>query len=642
MRMSHWPRLLSACSLLSVLPAQAPPLWLPAVFGDHMVLQQATRAPIWGRATPGQRVEAVGSWADAMVATDAAEDGRFELLLPTPKAGGPYTLTLRCGAAERRIQDVLVGEVWLGSGQSNMEMPLGPFGTWRGGVRDFEHEIQTADHPQLRLFQVVRHVAALPVEDVQGSWKVCTPESAGPFSATAYFFARDLQQRLQQPVGVINSSWGGTVAQAWTSQTGLSQFPEFAAEIVELQARRAETPEQRELRRQQWWTGLDRTAIVGDDSHWATAAVPYAWKDSELRDFDGVVWYRRSVALPPEFVGKELTLELGPIDDMDLTFVDGVQVGGIDDLGRWTTPRRYTVPAKLAHAGELQLAVAVVDTGGEGGICGAAEQLRLSCGDRSVPLAGEWRWQRGKALAALPDFPRTVGEDPNRATVLWNGMMAPLRPFALRGFLWYQGESNRYDPAQYERLFPAMIGDWRRQWGQPEADFYFVQIAPYAYGDENGQTAALRQAQAAALRLPHTGMVVTLDVGDARDIHPKDKQAVGHRLMLQALARTYGQKVACEGPTAVAASAENGVVRVRFDHATGLHGDKALQLFELGDADGRWVAAKARIDGASVILAAAGADKVTAVRYGWSAAPDGDLRNGEGLPAAPFELRVGG
>lgn len=476
---------LAALLSLSLLPAQQgaagapqPPavpraaLQLPAVFGDHMVLQQQTDARLWGKAAPGSEVTARGSWSEAVVRGRAGADGRFELQLPTPAAGGPFALQVEAGGERRRFEDVLVGEVWLGSGQSNMEMPVGAEGGWKSGVAGWQQELAAADHPQLRLFLVRRRLANAPLDDVDGQWRVCSKESLAPFSATAYFFARELQQQLRQPVGIVAAAWGGTVAQAWTSGAGLEPLPEFAA------------------------------------------------------------------------------------------------------------------------------------------------------GARAV-AAGE-----GKQ------------DDPNRPTVLWNGMLAPLTPMRLRGFVWYQGESNRADAGQYARLFPALIADWRRQWQLAEAPFLFVQIAPYAYRDDRGETAALRQAQQQALALPHTGMVVTMDIGDPADIHPKDKQSVGRRLALLALASTYGKPVACHGPSARAATAAGSAVRVQFEHAAGLAGKAALQLFELCGDDGRWVAATARIDGDAVVVAADGVASPQQVRYAFSAAGDGDLRNADGLPAAPFVLPV--
>lgn len=633
--------------LASVLPAQQPVavapagLRLPAIFGDHMVLQQQTEAPVWGHATPGAVVQARGSWSEHTVEATAGSDGRFALRLPTPAAGGPFQLELRCGDSQRRLDDVLVGEVWLGSGQSNMEMPLGAFSGWRSGIADHDREIAKAQHPQLRLFLVARHIAAAPAFDVDGEWQVCSPDSAGPFSAAAYCFARDLQQQLQLPVGIIASSWGGTVAQAWTSRQGLGAFPEFAEQLAEVGDSVGETDEQLAARQQRWWAqlGQEQAAPALADAGWSTQQLPQKWSATELAAFDGVAWYRRRVAVPADFVGKELTLELGAIDDLDRTFVDGQRVGGLQEAGSWQTERRYRVPASLVHAGELQLAVCVVDTGGEGGFCSEAARLQLRCGERAVPLAGAWRVQRAQPLSDLPRYPTARGAEPNLPTVLWNGMIAPLVPFALRGFLWYQGESNRYDADQYRRLFPAMITDWRRHWGA-EAPFYFVQIAPFGYDDDHGETAQLRAAQAAALALPRTGMAVTMDVGDERDIHPKDKQTVGRRLMLLALAKTYGRQLECEGPTAQTAAAEAAAVRVRFAHADGLAGDAAMQQFELAGADGGWQPASARIDGSSVVVQAAAVPAPQAVRYGWKAYCCGDLHNAAGLPAPPFVLTV--
>lgn len=465
---------------LSVLPVtaqqapvdQAAALRLPAVLSDGMVLQQQAGVALWGWAAPGAAVAVTVPWLDTVARATADADGRWRVELRTPKADGqPGTVTVRCGDATRELRDVVLGEVWLCSGQSNMEWPL------QKSVPDPDAEIAAAACPDLRLFTVRRAAAPVERDDCEGRWARCTPEVARDFSAVGYILGRTLQARLGVPVGIVNTSWGGTVAEAWTSPAGLAAFPEFA-------------------------------------------------------------------------------------------------------------------PA-LAQA------------------------------------------------AARGEAPADARPNPNVPAVLYRGMIAPLVPFAVRGFAWYQGESNRTRADQYRSLFPALIRDWRRLWGA-ELPFYFVQIAPFEYQNDRGEAAELRDAQAAALALPGTGMVVTLDVGDPKDIHPRRKREVGERLAALALHRTYGlTDVACDGPVCTGVAREGAGLRLRFDHAAGLAaGPDGPAGFELAGADGVFHPATARIDGDSVVVRAAAVAAPTQVRYAWAAAPVADLRNGAGLPAAPFRRAV--
>jgi len=636
------PAVLVTPSLWLLLAQQPTALQLPAVFGDHMVLQQRTEVPVWGAAPAGAAVVVRGSWSDRVTTGSAGADGRFTLRLTTPAAGGPFTVTVAAGDSSRTLQDVLVGEVWLGSGQSNMEWTVRE-------SRNADQEALAADHPQLRLFTVEHRWTAAPAADVRGEWRVCTPDTVRNFSAVGYFFGRDLQQRLQVPVGVVCSAVGGTVCEAWTSSEGLSTFPEFGAVLQELAAARAsEATVTLTERRAAWWqtvAGKDPTvagrtpdAAAFDDHDWPTVVMPHLWSGDDFKDFDGVAWYRRQLTLPAGMVGKDLLLELGPIDDMDTVFVDGQKVGGSEAPGGWNQARSYPLAAASVHA-QMTIAVRVVDTGGEGGFTGAPAALRLRAanGAGEVPLAGEWRHQRGSALADLPAFPAELVSHPNIASVLWNAMIAPLVPFAFSGVIWYQGESNRDRSEQYARLFPAMIRDWRRAFGR-ELPFLFVQIAPFDYDPETGQTPLLRQAQAAALQLPHTGMVVTMDIGEPGNIHPQDKQTVGERLCLQALHKVHGRDLVCDGPRFASLRREAGGVRVVF---TGTEGGLvavggAPNWFEVAGLDGRFVTAHASIDGDTVLLSADGVGEPATVRFAWAAAAEPNLKNGAGLPAWPF------
>jgi sialate O-acetylesterase len=607
------------------------------LFGDHMVLPQHSSVPISGFGEPGAAVEVHGSWG-AKGETIVQQDGHWHASLATPARGGPFEVTLHSNLAEVVLRDVLIGDVWLGSGQSNMEMPIGNFGGWKGGVRDWQKEVAAADHPQLRVFTVQRATSGVPLDDVEGEWQVSSPATAESLSASAYFFGRELLERGKGPIGLVVSCWGGTVCEAWVSERGLKPFPEFASDLEATRpVANQSTPAER---MQAFWAAVPAEGQGAKNP----VEMPDLWSKSGLGDFDGVMFYRCKFELPEAMVGADLVLELGAIDDMDTVWCNGARIGGMEHEGAWSSPRRYSVPASRATVGheraQIELVVRVVDTGGEGGFSAEPSAMRLvraSDPQQQLALASvAWTRQQGPRMSDLPRFPSDENGGPNRPAVLWNAMMAPLVPFPFTGAIWYQGESNRGRAEQYSRLFPAMIEDWRRAFAS-ELPFYFVQIAPHTYSKVDDETAPLREAQAAALRLQHTGMVVTLDVGDARDIHPKDKQSIGKRLALQALRDHYGENVVADGPRPQRITRDGTAVRIEFAAADGgLFSDGELKGFEVAGADGVFHAASARIDGAAVVVKSSDVAEPDQVRHAWAGLPQWSLRNGAGLPAWPF------
>jgi len=634
--------------LLAATRSPARNIRTPALFGDDMVLQCQMPLPIWGTADPGGRVSVNlgGREASATV----SQDGRWQVTLEPLPPGGPHTLTI-AGRDTLTFSNVMLGEVWLGSGQSNMEMPLAGWGK----VLDFEREIADASYRDIRLFQVERASSFDPVEDVVSEgWQLCGPETIGRFSSTAYFFGRRLHRTLGVPVGLIHSSWGGTAAEAWTSQGALEALGGFEQALAENEAARDEDPEElarrhregleeRELalRRDDRGFEGDRPAWASpslDDSSWESMDLPTRWERAGLPGFDGVVWFRRELKLPEGWKGQDLILNLGPIDDEDDTWFNGERLGG---ESTWDAPRRYTIPGSLVRPGVNLVTVRVVDGGDEGGICGRPEELRLEKG--AAPprsLAGPWRYRVGLDAASLPPLP-LAPDDPNLPTVLHNAMLAPLAPFSIRGVIWYQGEANTSRAFQYRSLFPALIQDWRALWDRDDLPFYFVQLASFmAVEPEPGESewAELREAQLATLALPHTGMAVAVDVGDAEDVHPKNKQAVGNRLARIALNRVYGRPIVHSGPTYRAMELEDDRVRVSFDHAAGgleaRHG--ALKGFAVAGEDRRFRWARAIIERDSVLVWSPEVPRPVAVRYAWAANPVCNLFNSAGLPASPF------
>jgi len=615
-------------------------LELGSLFGDHMVLQQRTDAPVWGWGKPGQTVEVQGSWGGAGRAV-VDPGGRFLVRLPTPAAGGPFTVEISMGEQTRRLVDVLVGEVWLCSGQSNMQWPLR---ATDGGTE----AAAAANDPRIRLFMVDRQTSATPEPRCDGEWTARTPEPAAEFSAVAQYFGLALQRELDVPVGLIGSYWGGTPCEAWTSHDSLQRRGDFDAGLAAMRELAKQPAADVGTLRASWWRGLqdldlaqqDGTAAFAADTPldgWEAQEVPGLW-EGELARFDGVVHYARDLTLPADWNERPVELSLGAVDDMDTVFWNGVRVDGREEPGHWNVAREYRVPAELVRPGKVRIVVRIVDTGGAGGITGDADDVFAACGDLRIPLAGEWKRRVGPSMSALGAFPSSSSVSPRQPGSLYNGMIAPLLPMALAGAIWYQGESNREQAWQYRTLFPEMIHDWRRQWAQPDLPFYFVQIAPYGYDDDTGEAAELREAQLHATALPHVGMAVTMDIGNAKDIHPIWKRPVGERLAALALHDTYGRVVACRGPTYVGQRQEGRRVRLFFDHAQGLAvaaGEGALP-FAIAGADRVFHPATVVVDGTTLLVSSDAVAAPVAVRYAWGAADAGCLTNGAGWPASSF------
>jgi sialate O-acetylesterase len=620
---------------------------LPALIGDNMVLQRETQVALWGWAQPGEHVQVRAEWADAAVEAVSDDRGHWRVGVDTPGAGGPYTLTV-AGDTVVTLKNVMIGEVWLCSGQSNMEWGVS------ASLRA-ESEIASARFPSIRLFTVPNRKSLHPRNDCQSQWLECTPETVAEFSAVGYYFGRTLHGELDVPVGLISADWGGTPIEAWMSEGALGVFAEFDDTLQIVRALR--DPNTRgdviQAMDQRWWDGLDDpgpdTPGIGwtetghPDNDWSTMHLPGSWSQAGLGKFDGIIRFRKTIELPASWDGRPAGLDLGPIDDRDDVWVNGAHVGGTREAGRWKVPRQYDVPPGVLRTGANVIAVRALDTGGTGGINGRPEQMVLKPADESglepISLSGEWRYLVGTAASNLPPLPSTVGLDKNTPTVLYNGMIAPLVSFGMRGVIWYQGESNRLRPTQYRQLFPALIGQWRGDWGLGDFPFYFVQIAPFRYDNDRGEAAELREAQLTALATPHTGMVVTTDIGNPHDIHPRNKQEVGRRLALWALAGEYGQPdLVHSGPIYRSMTVEGRSIRIAFDQVAGglVCSGATLTHFQIAGQDRRFVEATARIDGDGVVVSSPDIPDPVAVRFAWDAAPEPNLFNADGLPASPF------
>ncbi len=669
---------------------------LPGVISDNMILQRNAPVRIWGKADPGERVT-VTLMRRAASAT-AGPDGKWSVTLPALPAGGPFDLIVR-GKNTRTVKNVLVGEVWVASGQSNMEFSL-------AAAANAATEVPAANDPNLRMFTVTKAIAAEPRADVAGgSWQSASPQTARAFSAVGYFFAKALRKALNVPVGVIHTSWGGTRIEAWTSKETLiaqgvpltdfgkiGDTPEFRERLRRYERQAAAwkaagspagvfadpgmTPEARS-----WWStreigGGNRSdpnvAVISDagifTDDWATVRLPGAWEQSgvaELEYLDGAVWFRKIVNVP-SVGGHDLTLSLGAIDDHDTTYFNGVKIGGLgaETPNVWQAPRWYTVPGRLVEPGRNTIAVRVWDGQGGGGLTGPATEMyleeKLPPGVQTIAapwktgLAGDWRYKVERGRVSDPGGPPST-YDANAATGLYNAMLAPVLPYTIKGAIWYQGESNAGDPAAYRRLFPAMIRDWRKGFGVGDFTFLAVQLAPFmAIQPQPSESswAALRESQVHATHvLPNVGVAVITDVGQVEDIHPSKKQPAGERLALLARKIAYGEKnLNATGPTLRNMTMRGGEAVLTFDNVgPGLTTRAAVDSggriipadkltgFAVAGSDGKFAWAEARIAGPNtVVVSAPQVTQPVAVRFGWADYPLVNLWSGDGLPAGPF------
>lgn len=627
----------SAKALAPVLFCAAPSLVAavstPQVFSDHMVVQRECGFKVWGWGDPGEAVSVSASWSPKPVSTVVRPDGGWQVVIRTPKAGGPYTLVIR-GNKVIEIQDVLVGEVWFCSGQSNMEWPLGRI-PGLTPVDNCDEEVAKAKFPQIRQFLVQKARSRAPQESCSGRWMVCSPATAGSFSAAAYFFGRELHKVLRVPIGLINSTWGGTEIERWTPTHDLMEIPGIDKKIAEQEANIRNLPE-----RVREWEAKVRSLEPGlndwmspafDDSAWNRLRVLGKWAGTSLAGWDGSVWYRGTFTLPEGASPGPAKLELGTIDDDEITWVNGREVGRTSG---WDRPRAYLLRQTDLRPGRNVVTIRVWDTGGEGGFSISIPRVVLADGKRIE--IGDWRWKEGVEMRRLPVHPSS---SLRAYSDLYNAMVHPLCRFAIRGAIWYQGESNVSRAEQYAVTFPAMIRAWRREWGQPSFPFYYVQIAPFnGYGGTTS-AAELREAQLLTLATNNTGMVVTTDItANVNDIHPSNKQDVGKRLAGWALSKTYGMKqVVPSGPLYRSAKAVGKEIVVFFDYAVGLKLKPGMPTgFQVAGEDGRFMPAEARVEGKSVVVWSQGVSSPKFVRYGWEKAPIATLFNSSGLPASPF------
>ena len=633
-------------------PTLASNIQLPALFSDNMVLQRNIDVPIWGAATPNSQLNIYINGQSKNV--NVSPKGDWMVRLSPLSAGGPYELKI-VGQDTITFKNVMIGEVWVDSGQSNMEMPV--HHNW-GHINNYEEEIINSNYSDIRLFHVEQTTSLRLSQKVNSNgWKICSPNTLPPFSATAYFFGRDLHEKLKVPIGLISSSWGGTVIEAWTDRKSLKKLSLFDNQIdmIDNESKYPELAEgnyQKQLHK--WKDELTSTIanspngeddiqnVDYDISDWNSMKIPTVWQDAGL-DYNGIVWFRKEVQIPTDWDGEDLILNLGPINDYDFTYFNGTFVGCETHV---TKVRSYSIPAELVKPGEENIiAVQVIDIGNVGGIFGKPEQLNLESKTHgTISIAGTWKYKIDPAKIDIFDFPMTPAEPygPNRPTVLFNGMINPLIPFGIRGVIWYQGESNVSRAHQYQTLFPTLINNWRSNWDQGDFPFLFVQLANYETLQIElleDDWAELREAQLMTLALPNTGMAVAIDIGDAEDIHPRNKQDVGQRLSLNAMNIVYGKSIVHSGPIYESMEIEENKIRLSFKHiGSGLVSKSGGKLtgFSIAGDNQKFHWANAVIEGETITVFSDKVQNPISVRYAWATNPIFNLYNKEGLPASPF------
>ena len=619
---------------------------LPQLIGDKMVLQRGIPVKLWGWAAPSERVEL--RFAGRVYKTRAGADSSWQVKLPPMKAGGPYTLEVRA-SNHLVVNDILVGDVWFCSGQSNMVLPM------ERVKEKYPEDIAGADFPQIRNFFVptAADVTAVHRDLPHSGWKEANPANVLAFGAATYFFARDLYRKYHVPIGIINSSVGGTPIQAWISEAGFSGLPGYGERIAKFRApdfmRQFGNPDHRDVlpeRRKGADEGLTATVKWYSPDYvpvgWHPFWLPGYWADQGVKGLNGVVWFRREIEVPASMAGKPARLFVGRIVDADETYLNGVKVGNITYQ---YPPRRYEVPAGLLKEGKNLLVVRVTNTFGKGGFV-PDKRYELTDGITHIDIRGDWQYKVGEVFPPRPA--RSGGELPfsaqNEPTGLYNTMVAPAVRYGIKGFLWYQGEANTGNPREYRKLLPALIADWRAKWQEGSLPFLYVQLPNYMevqYSPSESQWAELREAELDALSVPNTGMAVTIDIGEWNDIHPLDKKDVGDRLALAAERIAYGDSsVVASGPIYQSARVDGNKIILSFTGiGSGLmvKGGGELQQFAIAGADRKFVWADARIEGDQVIVSSPDVPIPYYVRYAWADNPEGaNLYNKEGLPASPF------
>ncbi len=619
---------------------------LPALVSDGMVLQRNTQIRIWGKAAPGE--ELTLNFRNGLYRTETGENGAWEIRLDSPEAGGPYEMVFRCGGSEKILQNIMVGDVWVLGGQSNMQISV------RRTLDLFAREVKGVDFPAIRQFIVpqVYDFHGCREDLPGGSWVPVTPDSVYDFSAIGYFFARKLYDKYSIPIGLILSAIGGTPAESWISEKTLMRFGKFQEPLAFCKddSYVNGTIQREEMQNNCWYRELTETdaglkdevcpwfSDECDTAGWKEIEIPFPFEGTELEEVKGgAVWFRKEIDLSANMLEGKGKLVLGTIIDADDTYVNGVRVGG---TGYLYPPRRYDIPEGLLREGKNTITVRLVVTRNTGAFVTDMPYV-LRVNGEELPLFGIWKYKVGAVIKA--QLPTTFFQ--YKPTGLYNGMIYPLRKYMIRGVLWYQGESNTDYPYDYKDLFESVIRDWRETWNIGEFPFLYVQLAnycPWKKEPDISGWARLREEQRKVLEVPGTGMVVTVDKGMYNDLHPWDKKSVGERLALWAFKMVFHEDIVCSGPIYKSMEKKGRTIILHFDYTgSGLMAEGGvLNSFEACGADGFFYPVEATIDKDTVIVTGNRAEDPVHVRYGWADNPESaNLYNREGLPASPFTTR---
>ncbi len=620
---------------------------LPAIISDNMVLQADSKVKIWGKASPGEAVEV--SFAGQDVKTTAGKDGKWSLQLAPMKANDKAEVMTVKGKNEIQVKNVLVGEVWFGSGQSNMEFRV-------NSSMNYEKEKAKADYPLIRCFTVAKGISSKPQDDCSGKWEICSPATVGGFSGAMYFFAKDLFEKYRFPIGLVHSSWGGSCIQAWMPEATLAAHPDYFGKVGAPADKLADMKTYLNYKQECYDLVANKDpGIAPEAADWGRPGIDTAdWKSVDMPkpieaffgEIDGAVWFRKEIEVPEDVAGKELLARMGPTTSGMTIFFNGEKVFNLAPASRVSYPF-VKIPGKLVKAGKNLFAIRYFNHIDKGGVI--SNNLSLfwlhGPGDKNLHLEGKWlaKVERKCEPAKLPGFlpePKDLPGGP------YNAMIAPVENFTCRGMLWYQGESNAGD-LRYGKMMEALIAAWRKSFDNPDMPFYYVQLANYMQPHKEPVDTAwakCRETQRQTLAFPNTAMAVIIDVGDALDIHPKNKQEVGRRLSLPARHFVYGEKdLEYSGPVVESVSAKDASLVVKFSHVKGglvAKGGGEPKGFAISEDGSKYVWAKAKIEGDSVILSADSLKAPKFVRYAWDDNPDCDLYNGEGLPASPFAEKI--
>lgn len=624
--------------LATVLYAQ---VRLPKLISDGMVLQREVPIKIWGWASPGEKVEI--KFVDSAYSVEASDKGKWQIMIPPQKAGGPYKMEISA-SNKITIKDILIGDVWVCSGQSNMELPM------RRVEPVYKDIIANSSNKYIRQFYVPREYCFIERKEdfSDGKWIEANPQTVLDFTAVGYFFARELYDKYKIPIGLINTSLGGSPAEAWMSEEALKEFPHYYEELQKFKdysliekIRKSDS-----VRINNWYTALRRKdegyknpdtpwySTSLNTAGWDSIAIPGYWTNTPLEGTNGAVWFRKEIEIPESADKSSGLLILGRIVDADSVFINGKFIGTVSYQ---YPPRRYRIPEGVLKPGKNLITVRVISNIGDGGFV-PDKQYELVLKDTTIDLKGYWKYKTGAVMPPL-ESQTFIRWKPGG---LFNAMLAPLFNYKIKGVVWYQGESNADRPVEYRRLFPALIKNWRNNWHQGNFPFLFVQLANFMEPDSepsNSNWALLREAQTKALDLPNTGMAVTIDIGEWNDIHPLNKKDAGKRLALAAMKIAYGEELVFSGPVYKSMRIEGNKIIIDFSHTGGGLVCKGNQLkhFAIAGADKKFVWANAEIKDKKVIVWSDEIKNPVAVRYAWANNPEGaNLYNKEGFPASPF------